>query len=81
MTEVSQICHTRLEGQKLSAQDCYGHKQHALKGQKLSAQDCYGHKQHALKGQKPIAQGAALGYGLLPLQGVLGNFNRTGRYS
>ena len=38
MTEVSQICHTRLEGQKLSAQDCYGHKLHALKGQKLIAQ-------------------------------------------
>ena len=38
MTEVSQICHTRLEGQKLSAQDCYGHKQHALKGQKPIAQ-------------------------------------------
>ena len=38
MTEVSQICHTRLEGQKLSAQDCYGHKLHVLKGQKLLAQ-------------------------------------------
>ena len=61
MTEVSQICHTRLEGQKLSAQDCYGHKLHALKGQKLSAQDCYGHKLHALKGQKLSAQGNALG--------------------
>ena len=24
-------------------------------------------------------QGAALGYELLPFQGVLGNFNRTGR--
>nr|WP_297001253.1 hypothetical protein [Prevotella sp.] len=47
----------RPEGQKLIAQDCYGHKQHA----KLLAQDCYGHKQHALKGQKPIAQGNALG--------------------
>ena len=38
MTEVSQICHTRLEGQKLSAQDCYAHKLHVLKGQKLLAQ-------------------------------------------
>ena len=28
----------RPEGQKLIAQDCYGHKQHALKGQKLLAQ-------------------------------------------
>ena len=46
-----------LKGQKLLAQGCYGHKQHALKGQKLLAQGCYGHKQHALKGQKLLAQG------------------------
>ena len=52
---------TPLKGQKLLAQDSYGHKQHALKGQKLIAQDSYGHKQHALKGQKLLAQGNALG--------------------
>ena len=50
-----------MKGQKLLAQDCYGHKHHALNGQKLLAQDCYGHKQHALKGQKLLAQGNALG--------------------
>ena len=27
-----------MKGQKLLAQGCYGHKQHALKGQKLLAQ-------------------------------------------
>ena len=61
MIMLNDFCDTRLEGQKLSAQDCYGHKLHALKGQKLLAQDCYGHKLHALKGQKLLAQGNALG--------------------
>ena len=38
MIMLNDFCDTRLEGQKLSAQDCYGHKLHALKGQKLLAQ-------------------------------------------
>ena len=80
MTEVSQICHTRLEGQKLSAQDCYGHKLHALKGQKLLAQGnalgikvvsnapCKGKsfKIHLMKLEIPLRY-----VKLLPLQGAL----------
>ena len=39
-------------------------------------------KAFALSGRQvciPITQGDALGYELLPFQGVLGNFNHTGR--
>ena len=42
---------SRPEWQKLLAQDCYGHKLHALKGQKLLAKDYHGLKQHALNGR------------------------------